>query len=100
MVLSLDRILTISATEYCKKKRVDLTDYDLVRVEVSQLSNYMPVNFGFGPKIPNEVNNKLLKGLAEEAPENTEAIIEYRGVIGSDSSMIYKAIGFALIKRE
>jgi len=82
----LEKILTISARDYCESVGKNLQDYEMKGVHIQSSS--------VGPKIIEELNEKI--------PKNTEVIVEYRFSNGGYFNVKYEkyASGTALIPKK
>ena len=90
MAIEIDKILTISLTEYCESKGTQPSDYEIKGVR----------SFGtisLGPTSPYSPKYKL----AGEVPDDSEAVVGYimQLVSPSSGSIIYEANGNALIPK-
>lgn len=84
--ISLDKVLTISATEWAESQGVALGDYRFVGVQVSDVGIDIHAKF------------------AKEAPANAEAVVAYRSHIAlaceeGDVKLVVTAEGTAMIRK-
>ena len=87
---SMDRILTVSAQEYCDNQGKEISDYNLVGVH----STWNRVLYGL-------VEGAGSKFLDEVVPTNTEVIVGYDfGITSRNNNLYFFESGTALIPKE
>jgi len=85
----LEKILTISATEYVAMRGKELKDYDGKGVHLVFYKNRLNTDKG----------NEIVKKFTEQLPKNTEVVVDYRTQVGGYSSDTYIVEGTALIPK-
>lgn len=85
MTIALDKILTISARDYCDMHGKSLTDYEERGVHIEE---------------PDSSELTILESFAQKVPEEAEIIVAYQQqIISEEPNDIYFADGTALIPK-
>lgn len=107
MAIELEKILTISAKDYCEMHDKSLRDYTCVGVHVEEFCDERTEEHGKNLFYKNALYI-VVKGVEyfrKAVPEDAEVVVDFKPSIGSETKMedcayIYAASGTALIPKK